>query len=99
MTEDIRDIIPKLPKVSKPQTPKQTDRAKKASKDRLLEVHYSLDHEGRSKVKYAHTGMPHTDEVEMSNCPICRHIGRAFEKFTNGVRPRMLAMANALRRS
>ena len=96
MTEDIRDIIPPLPK---PQTPKSDSTAKKESPEKLLTINYSLDQDGQSKIRHSHVGMPHKDAVEMSNCTICRHLLRSFEKFTSGVRPRMLSLASSLRRS
>ena len=99
MTEDIRDIIPQLPKVPKPPTLKKASPAKKGHPELLLEIKYSLDLDGLSSIDHSHIGMPHKDDVEMSNCTICRHVGRSLEKFTSGVRPRMLALASALRRS
>ena len=106
MTEQsIYEQLPhRIKEILKPSTP-EPDRSSPSSETKedspefLLKIQYTLDDQGQPNIKHYHIGMPHKDDVEMSNCFLCRHILRHFDKFTNGIKSRLLALGNSLKRS
>ena len=58
----------------------------------LLAVYYKIKSDGTTEQSAFHVGMPHADEIETSNCPICRRLYRDMEKFVGAYKTRVISM-------